>query len=82
MRRGQDIPHVKSLRKQGAEVLSEKKYPLPVNVCHPRPLAAEAVCIFSGFKACSLQTGKAVKFGPLPKILSCQLAEFGVNSLF
>jgi len=28
----------KALRKQGAEVLSEKKYPLPVNGCHPRPL--------------------------------------------
>jgi len=47
-----------------------------------RALAAEAVCIFPGFKACSLQTGKAVQSGPLPKILSCQLAEFGVNSLF
>ncbi|MGB9497065.1 MAG: hypothetical protein ACKVE3_04230 [Dissulfuribacterales bacterium] len=34
----------KALRKQGAEVLSEKKYPLPVNGCHPCP-AAGAVCL-------------------------------------
>jgi len=31
MRRGQNSPMSKALRKQGAEVLSEKKYPLPVN---------------------------------------------------
>ena len=28
---GQDSPMSKALRKQGTEVLSEKKYPLPVN---------------------------------------------------
>jgi len=72
----------KALENKGLNGGSEKKYPLPVDVCHPRPLAAGAVCILQGFKACSLQTGKAVQSGPLPKILSCQLTEFGVNSLF
>jgi len=34
---GRTSPMSKALRKQGAEVLSEKKYPLPVNGLHSGP---------------------------------------------
>jgi hypothetical protein len=63
------FPHSKSQENYGSFPLNcSKKYPLPVNGCHPC-LAAEPVCLFSGFKAHSLQTGEAVQFGLRPKTL-------------
>ena len=41
-------PQQKPGKLRGLPLNRSKKYPLPVNGCHPRP-AAEAVCLFSGF---------------------------------
>ena len=45
---GARLPHVKSLKKTRAEVLSEKKYPLPVNGLHSGPRVHKN--IYSNFR--------------------------------
>ena len=51
----------KALRKQGAEVLSEKKYPLPVNGLHSGPRVHKNIYLKSHEKGRTLSVQNAIE---------------------